>query len=282
MIARTPPQASDDDFDIDFGDDDDFDPEGEDSPPIVSEDDGPPFAPPPDELPEYPGLDDYESDEAAALNPLISSSGQFTHDFVPPEYLLDGILQRRFCYALTAKTGTGKTAIMLRLAAHVALGRPIGKREVEKGKVLYFAGENPDDLRMRWIGLAQEMAFDPEEVSIYFIAGTFQISKMQERIRQEMDRIGEFSLLVVDTSAAYFEGDDENSNTQARSTATSPPARMTARSRCTGRGSIEGRSFPRSYSACGPSRTNVSRTAGAASSRPWSTGRNCSWNTVFP
>jgi hypothetical protein len=51
--------------------------------------------------------------------------------------------------------GTGKTAIMLRLAAHVVLGRPLGGRSVDKGKVLYFAGENPDDIRMRWIAMSQ-------------------------------------------------------------------------------------------------------------------------------
>jgi hypothetical protein len=97
--------------------------------------------------------------------PLIQSSAEFTRNFVPPDYLIDGMLQRRFCYSLTAKTGTGKTAIMLRVAAHVALGRSIGSTQVEQGRVLYLAGENPDDLRMRWIGLAQEMGFDDGEIA---------------------------------------------------------------------------------------------------------------------
>jgi hypothetical protein len=53
---------------------------------------------------------------------LIQSSVEFTRNFVPPDYLIDGILQRRFCYSLTAKTGTGKTAIMLRVppTSHLA------------------------------------------------------------------------------------------------------------------------------------------------------------------
>ncbi|WP_439399894.1 AAA family ATPase [Bradyrhizobium sp. PMVTL-01] len=135
--------------------------------------------------------------------------------FIPPDYLLDGILQRRFCYSFTAKTGTGKTAIMLRLAAHVALGRPLGNRDVERGKVLYFAGENPDDIRMRWIIMAVEMGFDPSAIDVYFIAGTFKISEMMGRIREEMVWHGDFAMIVVDTSAAYFEGEDENSNAQA-------------------------------------------------------------------
>jgi hypothetical protein len=145
---------------------------------------------------------------------LIQSSADFTRDFVPPDYLIDGILRRRFCYALTATTGTGKTAIMLRVSAHVALGRAIGNIQVEQGKVLYFAGENPDDIRMRWIGLSGEMGFDEKEAEVYFIPNTFKISALRACIAEEMKRIGEFSLIVVDTSAAYFEGNEENSNTQ--------------------------------------------------------------------
>jgi hypothetical protein len=167
--------------------------------------DAPPVAPLPDD----------RSVVTSSSPRLIQSSAEFVGGFTPPDYLVDGVLQRRYCYSLTATTGTGKTAIMLRTAAHVCLGRQIGDRDVAKGRVLYFAGENPDDIRARWIALAQEMVFDPEEAGVYFIAGVYKISETQARIRQEMEEIGgEFSLIVVDTSAAYFEGDQENDNTQ--------------------------------------------------------------------
>src|SRR6187551_3029128 len=73
---------------------------------------------------------------------LILSSGEFVQGFVPPDYLIDGLLQRRFCYSNTGQTGGGKTALALLIAAHVALGRPLGRRQVEQGRVLFFAGEN--------------------------------------------------------------------------------------------------------------------------------------------
>ncbi len=167
-------------------------------------------------VPWAPPSDGSEAKKRVAPPPplLIQSSAAFTLDFIPPDYLVDGILQRRFCYSLTAKTGTGKTAVLLRVSAHVALGRAIGNIQVEQGKVLYFAGENPDDIRMRWIGLAQEMGFDDREIEVNFIPGTFKISAMRTRIKEEMQRIGGFSLIVVDTSAAYFEGDESNSNSQ--------------------------------------------------------------------
>jgi len=42
---------------------------------------------------------------------LSFSSGEFVADFVPPDYLVVGWLQRRFVYSFTAATGDGKTAI---------------------------------------------------------------------------------------------------------------------------------------------------------------------------
>jgi hypothetical protein len=146
--------------------------------------------------------------------PLIQSSAAFTNSYLPPDYLIDGLLQRRYCYALTARTGTGKTAIALLLAAHVGLGRPIAGREVDKGRVLMFAGENPDDICARWIAMSQQMGFDLDAIEVYFVPGRFKISQLIERIRTEVKAIGGVSLLIIDTSAAFFEGDDENSNVQ--------------------------------------------------------------------
>jgi hypothetical protein len=104
---------------------------------------------------------------------------------------------------------------MLRLSAHVALGLILGEREVEQGRVLYFAGENPTDVRMRWIALSEQMDFDIDTIDVHFIPGTFKISELRERIQAEAETAGEFTLVIIDTSAAYFEGDDENNAKQA-------------------------------------------------------------------
>jgi hypothetical protein len=145
---------------------------------------------------------------------LIKSSREFIADFVQPDYLIDGILQRRFLYSFTGKTGSGKTAVTLLIAASVALGVNIGDIEVASGRVLYFAGENADDIRMRWIAMAQHMNFDPSDIDVYFIDKRFKLSEMKQRIAEEIDHIGEFALIVIDTSAAYYEGVEVNSNTE--------------------------------------------------------------------
>jgi hypothetical protein len=144
--------------------------------------------------------------------PLLQSSAQFIAGFTPPDYVVSGVLQRSFLYAMTGKTGAGKTAILLLLAAHVAEGRPIGDHDIEKGPVLYFAGENPGDACARWIAMSQQIDFDAEAIEVFFIPGVFKISAMHDRIRNEVAAIGGVSLVVVDTSAAFFEGNDENDN----------------------------------------------------------------------
>ena len=50
---------------------------------------------------------------------LMQESGEFVANFTPPEYLIDGFLQRRFVYSITGPTGSGKTCIALLFAVHV-------------------------------------------------------------------------------------------------------------------------------------------------------------------
>ena len=150
---------------------------------------------------------------AAIFIPPLLSLRDFLKDFVPPEYLIDGILQRRFIYSLTAQTGHAKTALALLFA--ILVGTPgtntmLGNHQIEHGQVVYFVGENPDDVRMRLIG----MGVDPDAARISFIPGVFDIAAMFDRLAGEMKRLGTVDLIIIDTSAAYFLGNDELSNTQ--------------------------------------------------------------------
>ena len=72
--------------------------------------------------------------EEQPRGPRLMSSAAFITGFMPPDYLIDGILQSRFIYAFTGRTGEGKTSVRLRLAAHVAQGTPpLGRRPLLKG-----------------------------------------------------------------------------------------------------------------------------------------------------
>ncbi|HMF29731.1 MAG TPA: AAA family ATPase, partial [Candidatus Cybelea sp.] len=143
---------------------------------------------------------------------------EFVRGFRPPDYLIDGLLQRRFVYSLTGPTGHAKTAIALLMAQLVSCNDPnamLGNRKVEHGRVVYFVGENPDDIRMRVIGADWMRNDDPMSDVIVFVPGVFNIGEMQAYLsHQIMRQLGGVDFVVVDTSAAYFLGDDEISNTQ--------------------------------------------------------------------
>jgi hypothetical protein len=162
-----------------------------------------------------PTTNGHDPDPSAAKQlSFIQSSAEFVRDFVPPDYLINRVLQRRFVYAFTGKTGSGKTAVVLYIAACVAVSKNIGDLEITGGRVLYLAGENPDDVRMRWIAMSQQMDFDYNTIEVYFIPGRFRISEMREKIIDELNRIGDIVLVIIDTSAAYYEGKEVNSNTE--------------------------------------------------------------------
>jgi AAA domain-containing protein/bifunctional DNA primase/polymerase-like protein len=146
---------------------------------------------------------------------LMQKLGARLKAFVLPEYLWDGILIKRSCYSLTAQTGVGKTAIALLLAMHVALGKALCGRDVEKGSVIYLAGENPTDVDMRWHGLCHELGLDPDALDIHIIAGAMDITKHADQIRAECEADNlKPAAVFVDTAAAYFGGSEENGNTE--------------------------------------------------------------------
>jgi hypothetical protein len=162
------------------------------------------------------GADDEDDEFSDTLPPPRSvsmmTSAEFCASYVPPDYLVEGLLQRKFFYSMTGKTGAGKTSIALLFCALVALGRVLDGRQFEPGRVLYLAGENPVDVQQRWIAMSQQMDFDADAIDVHFIPGVFKISAMQKAIAAEVDRLGGVALVVIDTTAAYFEGDEENSN----------------------------------------------------------------------
>lgn len=145
----------------------------------------------------------------------LQSVADFTADFVAPEYIVDGIVRRGMVYTLTAPTGSGKTAAMIYAAAAIATGSMFCEREVEPGDVLFMAGENPDDVRARVIATLEYYRLDAANCRLHFIAGTFSIRADMEKLRAEAEKLPNLVLVVIDTFAAYFDGDDENSNAQA-------------------------------------------------------------------
>ena len=146
--------------------------------------------------------------------PRLLTAAQFVAGFTPPEYLVDEIMQRGYLYSLTARTGHGKTAVGMYIAQAIARGMPMHGKAVKAGTVLLLAGENPDDIRARFLVLADEFKFAAKDVKMRFLAGVVDIEASMPVIRAEAESIPDLVLVIVDTAAAYFNGDDTNSNSQ--------------------------------------------------------------------
>lgn len=161
----------------------------------------------------------------AAVHPPDAVSGrlqaipgcEFITSYPPLEQLIDGLLARGRCYSLTGQTGHGKTAIAKLMELAVAAGLPFAGRDVPQCNVLSLQGENPEDAAMRMLGTAQCMGFTSTALNrVFVIPETFDLDAKVLEIDAVAEECGPFGLVIVDTSAAYNTGTDENDNLQAR------------------------------------------------------------------
>lgn len=155
------------------------------------------------------------TDERPRLRPI--PGGEFAAACAPLEQLVDGVLARGRLISLTGLTGHAKTAVATTVQLCVGAGRSFAGREVEQGQVLVLCGENPEDYAMRLLATAQHGKFTVGDMNAITVVP--QVFDLDERVL-ELDVVGEmhgpFALVVIDTSAAYNYGNDENDNLQAR------------------------------------------------------------------
>lgn len=158
-----------------------------------------------------PQRDDFESELESPLN--LQDSAAFCAARTPADYLIDGSLRDGWLYTLTAPTGHGKSAVALAITFAIATGNYLGDYETKEGHVLFLAGENPDDIRERWIAMCERHGTDPADVPVTFLPGVYDL-KGSLPVLQQKFHDNPLRLVVVDTLAAYFDGDNENDNAQ--------------------------------------------------------------------
>jgi hypothetical protein len=130
----------------------------------------------------------------------------------PPDYVTDGLLLKGSTYTLTGNTGHGKTMITILLGLKVALGEWFCGRKCKRGTVVFFAGENPDNVRVQFYAMCTEMGIDTGKANIVFHEGVFDLKKMRTKVRAAVARYPDLALVIVDSLQAFFTGDDDNAN----------------------------------------------------------------------
>jgi hypothetical protein len=154
--------------------------------------------------------------ETAPRTERIAPAKQLMDGFLMPDWLIEGILQRGSLYACTSPTGHGKTAVWLLHACMIHAGRTIGRLITKKGNVLYVAGENVEDIKARLFGMCAAFNLTPQELP-YFLPAAFPLNEIEATsLVSEINNLKiTFSLIIFDTAASFFPGDDENDNVLA-------------------------------------------------------------------
>jgi hypothetical protein len=115
-----------------------------------------------------PGQDDPRSEQAdeagdhraahvcrtpRAKGPIgILTNLEFIAGFEPLDYVIEDVLPRYTLYALTGKPKTGKTGVALTIVLFAAMGWPLAGHDIDRPmRVLYLAGENANNVMMRWM-----------------------------------------------------------------------------------------------------------------------------------
>ena len=158
------------------------------------------------------GADEPEPDRLRVVGGV-----EFLKEFRIPDPLIDGLVPRGQLYGLTAPTGHGKTAVAALMQLCIANGLPFAGREVERGRVLVLAGENPDDYALRLLATLKALRLPPDAArDVLIVPGSFALGPATPKIEAQIEAIGPLACVFVDTSAAFFSGDDENSNVAMR------------------------------------------------------------------
>lgn len=144
----------------------------------------------------------------------IDNSDEFLSDLKPLEYLIDGLLPMGVTYSLTGHAGHGKTTLALQFAISVASGTTFGERETGKGRVLILAGENPYNVKWQYAAALAARGVQPQDMDIHFVQGRFSIAQWADVLRAKMEAMPDLKLVIVDSLQAFFEGDNDNDNTQ--------------------------------------------------------------------
>jgi hypothetical protein len=169
----------------------------------------------------FESLPPLEADHKPAILPhagFIVSAAEFAAQAQSPHFLVERMLQTGQVYSCTAKWGHGKTAVLLTLAVHIALGKPFAGLRTVPSRVLFMAGENPADVMMRLRGVCLRYGFNVDEVSanLMFTTHSFLIDDKQSSAAHvaKIKEYGRFDVAFIDTLPTHSNLDDDNSNSQ--------------------------------------------------------------------
>lgn len=142
---------------------------------------------------------------------------EISPDYRPPDELIEGLFTANGMSIVYGDSNSGKTFLVLTMAACIAMGIPFFGRQVEKGIVVYLACEAPASIMTRIQALKRYYGHSLDNLVVvpvpmnYFVSDhdahdTIELIKEIEAVKKEKVR-----LMVGDTFARLISGANENS-----------------------------------------------------------------------
>ncbi len=145
----------------------------------------------------------------ATFSTAVELSGTIT----PPEYIVGGFLERRAFAMLFGEPNAGKSFVALDWACCVASGHPWLRRPVQKGIVVYVAGEGRSGIKRRVRAWSQHNGVPLDAIDLY-ISDYGENFLDPEAMKETMDELrsatSQIALIVVDTMQRVTPGMNED------------------------------------------------------------------------
>lgn len=142
---------------------------------------------------------------------------EISRSFVPPDELVEGLLVQGELAMIFGDSNSGKTFLMIDMAAAISRGTEWLGRKTERGVVVYLATESPASVRMRLQGYQIHNDVDLSNFAIVttpvnLFDSDVDTNKIIQTIKKiESSRGEKVRLIVGDTLARLSAGANENS-----------------------------------------------------------------------
>jgi len=128
------------------------------------------------------------------------------------DWLIKGVLPAADIVTIFGASGSGKSFIVLEMAACIALGTPWRGRKVKKGRVVVIAAEGSGSYGKRIKALAQHLGVSPKDLDIGVVIVPPNLMEEGDvtELAASIKAVGDVSLIVIDTFAQVTPGANEN------------------------------------------------------------------------
>lgn len=161
-----------------------------------------------------------EETHIAPLPPIVSELN-IESGMEPRKFLVRPMFECKSIYVCTGESNAGKSTILQYLGHCIVRGIPFGACDVpQRGRVLWIAGEDSYNARLRIAGMLQYFS-QPRNPDYHLLPGVIQVlsaesmESLHRMIEQAMGEEAEIAAIFLDSKAVLWGGQDENSNSEA-------------------------------------------------------------------